>query len=242
MELHIERIVACILDMDGVVTDTARVHEKAWKRLFDSFLSARAAQENKEFVRFDHADYRRYVDGKPRYDGIKSFLAARGIRLPYGNPGDPPAEETICGLGNRKNELFHQLLETEGVKVFDSTVAFIRRGRAAGLRFALIPASRNARRVLTAAGIGELFREVVDGQDAAGKNLAGKPAPDIFLEAAARLGVEPARTMIVEDAQAGIRAGKAGGFGLVIGIERQGGGELERCGADQVVRTLRKSS
>lgn len=239
MKIQIDSIEACILDMDGVVTDTAGVHEKAWKRLFDDFLSLRAAGRGEDFIPFGHEDYRRYVDGKPRGDGIASFLAARGISLPYGGPEDSPEEETVCGLGNRKNTYFLELLDREGVTAFVSTVDFVRRGRTEGLRFALISASRNALRVLAAAGLGGLFQVVVDGRDAAKSKLSGKPAPDIFLEAAARLGVRPERAMVVEDARSGVRAGKAGGFGLVVGIDRRGSGEeLRRCGADLVVADL----
>ncbi len=233
-----DSIVACILDMDGVVTDTARVHAKAWKRLFDDFLAAWADRRGEEFVPFDLDDYRKFVDGKPRYDGIESFLASRGIRLPHGLLDDPPARDTVCGLGNRKNEFFHEILAREGVRAFESTLTFMREGQAAGLRFALISASRNARQVLAAAGLGELFPVVVDGLEAADRGLAGKPAPDIFFEAAARLGVEAHRTMIVEDAEAGIRAGKAGGFALVVGVEREGRADLGCCGADLVVGDL----
>ncbi len=240
MKLSIENIKACIMDMDGVVTDTADLHAKAWKQMFDDFLTARSRAENKEFEPFDiHKDYQDYVDGKPRYDGVESFLAARSITLPYGDPEDPPEKETVCGLGNRKNHKFAVLVEKEGVKAFASTISFIKMGRGAGLRFALISASRNARIILEAAEASNLFQVVVDGNTAAEMGLAGKPAPDIFLEAAERLDVEVSETLVVEDAQAGVRAGKAGGFALVIGVDRHNQGEkLKKCGADLVVKDL----
>lgn len=240
MELSTETISACILDMDGVVTDTARIHAAAWKRLFDAFLRDHADKEHEEPAPFDiDRDYRAYVDGKPRYDGVGSFLASRGISLPYGDPADSPAEETICGLGNRKNGYFLELLDQKGVTPYGSTIDFIRQGRRAGIRFGLISASRNARRVLSAAGLEEFFEVVVDGLTAAELGLAGKPAADVFLEAARRLEVEVERTAVIEDATAGVRAGRNGGFALVIGIDRGGQAEdLYRSGADEVVTDL----
>lgn len=240
MRLNLDAIVACVMDMDGVVTDTARLHARAWKRMFDDFLTAHARRQGTEIELFDiNNDYLNSVDGKPLYDGVESFLAVRGITIPHGDPDDPPHKESVCGLGNRKNEYFHTLLEKEGVKPFDSTVAFIGRGRAAGLRFALISASRNARTVLEAAGLSDLFQVVVDGNTAAEMHLAGKPAPDIFLEAAARLNADVTETMIIEDAQAGVQAGKAGGFAQVVGIDRNNRPtELKNSGADLVVKDL----
>ena len=240
MKLYIEGITACIMDMDGVVTDTACVHARAWKQMFDEFLTEYTNRTRQQIQLFDITeDYRIYVDGKPRYDGVESFLAARGITLPYGDPNDPTDKETVCGLGNRKNDYFHALLDAEGVKAFDSTVTFIETGRAAGLRFALISASRNARKVLTAAGLSDLFQVVIDGNTAAEMHLAGKPAPDIFLEAADRLDVDVTKTVIIEDAQAGVQAGKAGGFARVIGIDRHSQSTLlKNSGADLVVKDL----
>ena len=240
LKLNGIRIAACILDMDGVVTDTARLHARAWQRMFNEFLEQRGKKFDEYLPPFDiEWDYRRYVDGKPRYDGVKSFLDARGIALPFGGPEDPPDRETICGLGNRKNGYFLAILEKERIEPYTSTVDFINQGRRRGIRFALISASRNAGKVLEAAGLSELFRVVVDGMVAEELKLQGKPQPDIFLEAAARLNVPPASTMVVEDAQAGVEAAKNGGFALVVGIDRTGeGGELRKYGADLVVRDL----
>ena len=240
MKLSIENIKACIMDMDGVVTDTADLHASAWKRMFDDFLMARFRLKDAKKQPFDiKQDYQDYVDGKPRYDGVRSFLASRGIKLPYGDPDDPPEKETICGLGNRKNQAFTALVEKEGVKAFDSTIAFIKMGRAAGLRFALISSSRNAGMILEAAGVSGLFQVIIDGNTAAKMGLAGKPAPDIFLEAAERLDVEVKEAMVIEDAQAGVEAGRAGGFALVIGIDRHNqGAKLKKCGADLVLKDL----
>jgi alpha,alpha-trehalase len=240
MKLSIENIEACIMDMDGVVTDTARLHADAWKRMFDDFLTEHARRKGKEVSLFDiENDYRDYVDGKPRYDGVKSFLASRHITLPYGDPDDPPARVTICGLGNRKNYAFNALVKNEGVTAFDSTISFIKKGRAAGLRFALISASRNAHMVMEAAGLSNLFEVIIDGNTAVEMNLAGKPAPDVFLEAAKMLDVEVTKAMVIEDAQAGVQAGKAGGFGKVIGIDRHNQADkLKNSGADLVVKDL----
>jgi len=240
MEIYPEQITACILDMDGVVTDTARLHAAAWKRMFDEFLTTRPEQAAAELRPFDpDQDYREYVDGKPRYDGVASFLKSRNISLPRGSPDDPPARDTITGLGNRKNGYFLDLLAKEEVRPYEATVDFIHRGRAVGIRFALVSASRNARRVLEAAGLADLFAVVVDGRTANRLNLAGKPAPDIFLEAARRLATVAGQTVVVEDALAGVRAGKAGGFALVIGIDRsKRGAAMDRAGADLIVKDL----
>lgn len=240
MRLFLDTLEACIMDMDGVVTDTARLHAKAWKTIFDDFLRTHRGRRGEDLEPFDiKADYQDYVDGKPRYDGVESFLAARGITLPYGAVDDPPERETVRGLGNRKNTYFNSLLKEEGVRPFDSTITFIKKGRAAGLRFALITASRNGRAVLESAGIGDLFQVVLDGNDAAELGLAGKPAPDIFLEAAKRLGADVTRTVVIEDAQAGVLAGRTGGFVRVVGIDRYDQGEkLRKSGADIVVKDL----
>jgi len=241
MKLSLENIVACIMDMDGVVTDTARLHARVWKKIFDAFLAARARRDSdKEIAPFDiETDYLEFVDGKPRYDGVTDFLAARSITLPYGDVDDPPEKQTICGLGNRKNKYFKEEIEKEGVQVFPGTISFIQKGSAAGLRFALISASRNARLILEAAGISDLFDVVVDGNDAAELGFAGKPAPDIFLEAAGRLDVEVKKTLVIEDAQAGVQAAKSGGFARIIGVDRHDQGQkLAHCGADVVVKDL----
>lgn len=239
-----QRYDGVIFDMDGVVTRTADVHADAWRRVFDEFLEREAAERGTEFTPFDvDEDYRRYVDGKPRYDGVSSFLESRGIELPFGEPSDPPDRRTVCGLGNRKNEAFLVSLQENGVKAFSSTLRFIEALKRSGVRVAIISASRNAEAVLSAAGCLEIFEARVDGLVADRENLAGKPAPDVFLEAARRIAVEPARAVVVEDAIAGVQAGKAGGFGLVVGVDRTGHAEdLKRNGADIVVDDLSKLS
>ena len=234
------RFDAVILDMDGVITQTASVHGQAWTALFDTYLKERAQRTGAAFVPFDPgADYLRYVDGKPRYDGVRDFLASRGIQLPWGDMADAPGAETVCGLGNRKNEFFLAALREHGAQVFAGSVDFIRAARAAGMKVAVVSASRNTTEILRSAGIEELFDAQVDGVLAAELGLPGKPEPDTFLEAARRLGVEPARAVVVEDAQAGVQAGHAGGFGLVIGVDRVGqAAELRAHGADVVVDDL----
>jgi trehalose 6-phosphate phosphatase len=226
---------AVIFDMDGVITRTARLHAQAWKTLFDEFLARRGVAQQSMFDA--DSDYRRYVDGKPREDGVRDFLRVRGIELPRGHPDDPPDHETISGLGQRKNAIFLQLLEQHGVEVFESSLALVRTLRAAGIRTAVVSSSRNALTVLQAAGVLELFDARVDGIDARNEALAGKPAPDIFLAAARRLGV--ARAAIVEDALAGVAAGRAGAFAVVIGVDRANQADALRAhGADRVVRDL----
>ncbi len=231
---------AVIFDLDGVVTRTAKVHAAAWKRLFDDYLRDRAKAGGGAFEPFDiDADYRRYVDGKPRYDGVRSFLEARGIQLPYGAPGDSPELETVCGLGNRKNRLFQEQLESRGVEVYESTIALIRELRSRSVRTAIVTSSRNCVPVLEAAGLLDLFDAKVDGIDAERQGLKGKPAPDYFLEAARQLAVEPACAVVVEDAIAGVQAGDAGHFGSVIGVDRAGyAASLLQAGATVVVQDL----
>ena len=231
---------AILMDLDGVVTETAEVHAKSWKAMFDEYLRARASRLSGTFVPFDiDRDYRRYVDGKPRFDGVASFLQSRGISLPLGNDRDPPDKETIHGLGNRKNQLFLKAIRRNGVTTYPSSVDFIRRVRAQGLRVAVVTSSRNGREVLAAAGIEDLFDAQVDGLVARECWLDGKPAPDTYLEAARRLGAKPQASAVVEDAVSGVQAGRAGHFGLVIGVSR--GSEpqlLQRYGADIVVSDL----
>jgi trehalose 6-phosphate phosphatase len=231
---------AVIFDLDGVVTRTASLHAAAWKQLFDAYLAARAAQRGEPFQPFDaDADYHRYVDGKPRYEGVRSFLESRGIALHYGDPADPPERETVCGLGNRKNAIFQELLARGGVEIFESSVALIRDLKARGVKVALVSSSKNTSAVLESARLSDLFEVQVDGIEAARLGLKGKPHPDTFLEAARQLGVEPARAAVVEDAIAGVAAGRAGGFGLVIGVARSGdGAALQASGADVVVGDL----
>jgi len=229
---------ALLFDLDGVVVQTARVHAAAWKQLFDEYLQARAFGDDWQPFDID-ADYRQYVDGKPRYDGVQSFLASRGIDLPYGTPDDDPDAETICGLGNRKNGFFNKRLREDGVEVFDLAVAFLRLLRARGFKTAVVSSSKNCQPVVQAAGIEDLFDTRVDGVVSAELGLTGKPEPDIFLEAARRLEVPAARAVVLEDAISGVQAGRRGAFGLVVGLDRVGHAQdLQANGADVVVRTF----
>ena len=230
-----------ILDLDGVITRTARLHARAWKRMFDDFLQKRAESENEPFRPFSiDEDYRGYVDGKPRYDGVRSFLQSRGIQLPDGEPADPPDRQTVCGLGNRKNEYFHELLDQgSGVEVFDDAVERIHDWRSRGLKTAVVSSSKNCAAIVRAAGLDELFDARVDGVRAEAESIPGKPAPDTFLKAAEELGVPAERAVVVEDAVAGVQAGRAGNFALVVGVARRGGSEaLAEHGADVVVQGL----
>ena len=231
---------ALLFDLDGVVTRTATVHAAAWKRLFDEYLAARAAREGTPFVPFDtDRDYRVHVDGRPRYEGVRHFLESRGIALPWGTPEDGPDAETVCGLGNRKNAYVQTELGRRGVAVYAPAVALIQQARALGFKTAVVTASENGAAVLEAAGLSDGFDVRVDGLDLARSRLRGKPAPDSFLEAARRLGVEPGRAVVLEDAVAGVAAGRAGGFRLVVGVDRTGQPvRLQRAGADVVVSTL----
>lgn len=230
---------AVIFDLDGVVTRTARVHAAAWKAVFDDFLRRRAAATGRSLLPFDEdADYRRHVDGKPRLDGVRDFLHSRGITLPRGDPADPPDRDSVYGLGKRKNQLYLEKLG-QGVDVYASTVTLIRDLRSKGIKTAIISASRNCAAVLEAAGIASLFDARIDGVEAERLGLSGKPAPDVFLEAARRLGVTPARSVVVEDAIAGVQAARRGGFGLVVGVDRTGHAqELQAAGAHRVVADL----
>ncbi len=234
------RIRACLFDLDGVLTQTARVHAAAWKEMFDAFLRDRAARTGEKFVPFDPvADYDTYVDGKPRYDGVRSFLTSRAIELPEGDPSDPPSAETVHGLGNRKNELVLALLKRDGVKVYEGSVRYVRAVRDAGLRRAVVSASANCREVLQAAGIEDLFEVRIDGIVVEQQHLKGKPAPDTFLAAAEKLGAQPAEAAVFEDALAGVEAGRAGSFGFVVGVDRTGQRQaLKEHGADVVVSDL----
>lgn len=231
---------AVVFDMDGVVTKTAVVHATAWKRLFDDYMAERSRTSGTDWRPFDEeTDYRPYVDGKPRYDGVRSFLASRGIVLPEGSPDDPPDRETVCGLGNRKNGYFLKELEQHGVQAYETTVRLVRVLQGLGIGTAIISASKNLGTVLAAGGIADLFPVAVDGILAAEIGLPGKPDPAVFLEAARRLGAQPARTVVVEDALSGVEAGRRGAFGLVIGVDRTGDAEgLLHAGADVVVPDL----
>jgi beta-phosphoglucomutase family hydrolase len=231
---------ACLFDLDGVLTDTASLHAEAWTEMFDTFLRARAADTGAQFVAFDPAgDYRDYIDGKKRSDGVRSFLASRGITLPEGSPGDPSDADTISSLGDRKNELVLAMIHMRGVRPYDGSVRFVRAVRDAGLRRAVVSASANCREVLEAAGISDLFEARVDGVVAEREHLRGKPAPDMFLAAARMVGVEPGEAAVFEDALAGVEAGRAGTFGLVVGVDRVGQADALRAhGANVVVADL----
>jgi beta-phosphoglucomutase family hydrolase len=233
---------AFLFDLDGVVTKTAKVHAAAWKRLFDDYLSQRSKKTGQPFKPFDAvADYRQYVDGKPRQDGAESFLRARGIDLPLGGPDDGPDEETVNGLANRKDRYFNEALNRQGVEVFDGTVRFIRDARARGIHTAIVSSSRNCKAIVAKAGLTALFEARVDGIDALEMHLKGKPDPDTYLEAAKRLETAADRAAIFEDAVAGVEAGQAGHFRLVVGIGAGAhGAELRSHGAGLVVADLGK--
>jgi beta-phosphoglucomutase family hydrolase len=235
-----EGITACLFDLDGVLTQTAKVHAKAWKQMFDEYLRDRAERTGEPFREFTvSGDYQQYVDGKPRRDGVRSFLQSRGIDLPLGTPGDSPDAETIYGLGLRKNDLVLKLIHDEGVEPYEGSVSFVERAREQGLHTAVVSSSTNCRDVLLAAGIAELFEAVVDGTVAEREGLAGKPAPDTFLAAARMLGTDAAEAAVLEDALAGVEAGRTGHFGWVVGVDRTGQREaLRRRGADVVVDDL----
>nr|WSZ12654.1 beta-phosphoglucomutase family hydrolase [Streptomyces canus] len=231
-----EEIKACLFDLDGVVTRTAVVHAAAWKEMFDAFLRER---DGEDFRPFDDHDYDEYVDGLPRADGVRTFLASRGIELPDGNPDDPPGAETVHGLGNRKNALVLEKIRTDGVEAYDDTLAYVRAARAQGLRTAIVSSSANCRDVLRAIDAEDLFDVRVDGVVAAERHLPGKPHPDTFLAAAHDLGLDAPRSAVFEDALAGMDAGRAGGFGYVVGLDRVGQADaLYEHGADVVVKGL----
>jgi beta-phosphoglucomutase family hydrolase len=233
-------VTACLFDLDGVLTQTAKVHAAAWKQMFDQYLRDRAARTGEEFVEFDPVkDYDEYVDGKPRYEGVRSFLDSRGIELPQGSADDPPAAETIDGLGNRKNEIVLKMIREQGVEPYEGSVRYVHAAREAGLRRAVVSSSTNCRDVLAAAGIEDLFEEIVDGVVADREQLKGKPAPDTFLAGARALTVESTQAAVFEDALAGVEAGRAGSFGCVIGVDRVGQADaLKQHGADIVVQDL----
>jgi beta-phosphoglucomutase family hydrolase len=235
-----EDVIACLFDLDGVLTDTAAVHAAAWKQMFDEYLRGRAARTGAEFVPFDAiADYDSYVDGKPRADGVRDFLASRGIRLPDGGPDDPPDAETVHALGRRKNELVLRRITEDGVGVYPGSQRYLSAVRQAGLRTAVVSSSTNATEVLAVTGLADALDVRIDGVAAERQHLAGKPAPDTFLAAAEALGVPPVRAVVFEDALAGVAAGRAGKFGFVIGVDRVGQAEeLHKHGADVVVTDL----
>ena len=233
-------ISACLFDLDGVLTHTAELHARAWKATFDELLRRRAAESGEPFAEFRLVeDYDEYVDGKPRTDGARSFLAARGIELPEHAPPDPPAADSLESIGSAKNDRVQALIESEGVRPYEGSVRYVTEARRRGCRCAVVSSSSNCRAVLSAAEIDGLFEEIVDGTVADERHLAGKPAPDTFLEGARRLGVEPGSAAVFEDALAGVEAGRAGRFGCVIGVDRAGQADaLRRHGADRVVEDL----
>jgi beta-phosphoglucomutase family hydrolase len=235
-----DHITACLFDLDGVLTRTAKVHDAAWTEMFNDFLRARADRTGEPYVPFDPADdYNSYVDGRPRADGVRTFLASRGIELPEGNRDDPPSAETVYGLGNRKNEKLLAVLKADGVEVYPGSVRYLQAARDAGLDRAVVSASANCAEVVEAAGLADLLEVRVDGLVAAEQGLRGKPEPDTFLAAARMLGVPPERAAVFEDAVAGVEAGRAGRFGYVVGVDRVGhADELRRHGASIVVQDL----
>jgi beta-phosphoglucomutase family hydrolase len=235
-----EAIRACLFDLDGVLTKTAEVHAAAWKEMFDTFLQAWAQRSGQPFVPFDPVgEYDKYVDGRPREDGTRTFLAARGISLPEGGADDPPTSETIHGLSTRKNEILLRRLRTDGVHVYPGSVGYVQAVQQAGLKRAVVSASANTHDVLASAKLAQYFDVVIDGIVAQHEHLRGKPAPDPYLAAARRLEVSPPEAAVFEDALAGVEAGRAGGFGYVVGVDRVGQREaLQQHGADSVVNDL----
>jgi len=235
-----DRYDAVLLDLDGVITDTASIHAACWKQMFDEYLQKRATQRGETFRPFDIAkDYGVYVDGKPRFDGVCDFLKSRHIQLPEGSPNDPPQAETVCGLGNRKNDLVNKIIEDKGVEPYEGSVKLLHQLRSQGLKLAIVTSSQNCTVVLKAAKLDDFFDVQVDGNTVHAQHLAGKPAPDTFLMGAKLLGIEPARAVVIEDAISGVEAGRAGNFGLVIGVARKGNAdELRRHGAHLVVNDL----
>jgi beta-phosphoglucomutase family hydrolase len=229
-----QSIEACLFDLDGVLTPTAKVHAAAWKQMFDEFLRGRGERPFDEL-----RDYDEYVDGRPRLDGVRAFLASRGIELPEGDPEDTPGTETVAGLGNRKNEIVLRMFRASGVEAYPGSVRYVEAARDAGLRRAVVSSSANTVEILASAGISDLFDSVVDGNVRRREGLQGKPAPDTFLFAARGLGLEAAQAAVFEDALAGVAAGRAGRFGLVVGVDRIGQAEaLREHGADVVVTDL----
>jgi beta-phosphoglucomutase family hydrolase len=235
-----DSVTACLFDLDGVLTQTAKVHAAAWKQMFDEYLRRRAEQRGEKFIPFDEVrDYDEYVDGKPRYDGVRSFLESRHIDLPQGTPDDPPDAETIDGLGNRKNEIVLKMIHDDGVEPYEGSVRYVKAARDAGVRRAVVSSSTNCRDVLTAAGMLDLFEEIIDGHTTEREHLNGKPAPDTYLAGARAVGVGPDQAAVYEDALAGVESGRAGNFAFVVGVDRAGQADaLKAHGADVVVKDL----
>ncbi|WP_303722859.1 HAD family phosphatase [Malonomonas rubra] len=239
-KIDFEQFSAVLFDLDGVLTATAKLHAICWKQMFDNYLQQKFLSTGVAFQPFDiDLDYRHYVDGKLRYEGVKSFLQSRGIELPYGSPENDPEEETVCGLGNRKNQLVGEMLAAGHVGVFEGSIKLVHYLREKKIRMAVVSASKNCEAILNAAGIAELFEERIDGKVAETYGLPGKPEPATFLKAAELLAVEPQKSVVIEDAIAGVQAGKKGGFGLVIGVDRHDdAAALRENGADLVVSDL----
>ncbi len=235
-----DQVRVCLFDLDGVLTRTAAVHARAWKDTFDGYLRARASSGGEGFREFDTAqDYHEHVDGKPREDGVRDFLRSRGIDLPEGSPDDAVGTETVHGIGNSKNEALQRIIRDDGVQVYDGSVRYVHAVREAGLATAVVSSSANTREVLRVTGLSDLFPVVVDGNTARQAGLAGKPAPDTFLEAASQVGAAPEEAAVFEDALAGVQAGRAGGFGYVVGVDRAGQADrLRSHGAHIVVDDL----
>ncbi len=230
-----------ICDLDGVLTDTASLHNEAWKQMFDLFLQEYSQKHSIPFAPFDPAEeYLKYIDGRPRYEGASAFIASRGIDFPFGDPDDPPGKETICSLANKKNQLYQSLIETEGVKAFPDAVEKVKQWQTRGYKLAVISASKNCRKILNVANLNHFFEIIIDGNDAINWKLKGKPQPDVFIAAADKMGTKPADAVIIEDAVSGVQAGKYGGFGLVIGMARdnQNSSQLKENGAHIVVSTF----
>jgi beta-phosphoglucomutase family hydrolase len=229
-------ITALLFDLDGVLTQTAKVHFKAWKQTFDGYLKSRDGDDFKEFTQDDYNDY---VDGMPRYDGVRSFLKSRGIELPEGSPGDSPDAETVDGIGNQKNDLVTEIIKRDGVEVYDGSVAYVKAAQQAGLKRAVVSASANCHAVLKAAGIEDLFEQIIDGNTTDEQHLRGKPHPDTYLAGARAVGVDPSEAAVFEDATAGVQAGHDGHFGYVVGVDRVDHAQaLTQHGADVVVKDL----
>jgi beta-phosphoglucomutase family hydrolase len=233
-------VTVCLFDLDGVLTPTAKIHAAAWKEMFDAFLQRRADQQGGDFTPFDAVgDYDEYVDGRPREDGVRTFLASRAIDLPEGSPDDGPDASTISGLGNAKNEIVLRMIHDDGVEAYEGSVRYVKAARDAGLRRCVVSSSTNCRDVLKAAGIDDLFEKVIDGHVAKTDKLEGKPAPDTYLAGAQAMGETPEHAAVFEDALVGVDAGRAGGFAFVVGVDRVGqAAELKAHGADIVVGDL----
>lgn len=238
--LELKKFDAVLFDLDGVLTATSRVHSACWKRMFDGFLQGYYEKKGESFIPFDiEKDYKPYVDGKLRDEGVNSFLLSRKIELPYGEVDAPPGNDTVCGLANTKFKMVREVLETEGVDVFEGSVDLVKRLRDAGVKLAVVSSSKSCRVVLDTVGITDLFDNIVDGNVATRLGLAGKPAPDTYLKASELLDTDPSRAVVVEDAISGVIAGRDGGFGLVVGVDRDGNPDaLLQNGADIVVSDL----